>query len=126
MRQEDCEHTGAEMPKMPKTIHRVRERSKMTGFKITGNKGFHITFANGVTVSVQFGVGNYCDNHSAFGLLGHELEKQVIGSSNAEIAIWGKDGNWLTKEFRDMGDDVLGYLTPTEVLDALLWAKERT
>lgn len=33
------------------------------GFKITGVKGFHITFENGWTVSVQFGGGNYSDNY---------------------------------------------------------------
>ena len=27
-------------------------------------KGFHMTFANGKTISVQFGRGNYCDNDS--------------------------------------------------------------
>jgi hypothetical protein len=31
-------------------------------FKITHKKGFHITFENDYTVSVQFGPGNYCDN----------------------------------------------------------------
>ena len=32
-------------------------------FKITEGKGFHITFANGYTVSVQFGPDNYCDHY---------------------------------------------------------------
>lgn len=32
-------------------------------FKITGSKGFHITFKNDVTVSVQFGWGNYCNTY---------------------------------------------------------------
>ena len=26
-------------------------------------KGFQITFENGLTASVQWGAGNYCDNH---------------------------------------------------------------
>ena len=31
-------------------------------FAITRGKGFHLTFANGWTVSVQWGNGNYCSN----------------------------------------------------------------
>lgn len=30
-------------------------------FKITDGRGFHMTFANGCTISVQFGPGNYTD-----------------------------------------------------------------
>ena len=33
-------------------------------FRITDNKGFHLTFKNGVTISVQFGIGNYGDNYN--------------------------------------------------------------
>lgn len=29
----------------------------------TRNKGFRMTFDNGFNVSVQWGAGNYCDNH---------------------------------------------------------------
>lgn len=32
-------------------------------FKITGNRGFHIMFPNGIILSTQFGYGNYCDNY---------------------------------------------------------------
>ncbi len=32
------------------------------GFYITGGKGFHISFPNGYTMSVQFGPGDYCEN----------------------------------------------------------------
>jgi len=35
----------------------------MTNFRITYGKGFGITFLNGWTISVQFGVGNYADNY---------------------------------------------------------------
>ena len=34
-------------------------------FKITECKGFQMTFANGWTVSVQWGIGNLCPNYSA-------------------------------------------------------------
>ena len=88
-------------------------------FKITHGKGFHMTFENGVTVSVQFGAGNYCDNHDADFPL--DIPKSTV-SSNAEIAIWDKSNKWITTEFMDKGDDVLGWLTPEEVLKALNWA----
>lgn len=29
-------------------------------------RGFHITFENGWTISVQWGAGTYSDNHDAF------------------------------------------------------------
>jgi hypothetical protein len=35
----------------------------MKKFNSTSNKGFNMTFANGITASVQWGAGNYCDNH---------------------------------------------------------------
>ena len=34
----------------------------MSKFGTMKNKGFHITFNNGLTISVQFGAGNYCSN----------------------------------------------------------------
>lgn len=35
----------------------------MKKFNSTSNKGFNMTFANGITASVQWGTGNYCDNY---------------------------------------------------------------
>ena len=35
---------------------------KKEGFKISNGTGFHITFANGITVSVQFGYATYSGN----------------------------------------------------------------
>ena len=35
----------------------------MGKFVSTMRKGFRITFDNGLTASVQWGAGNYCDNH---------------------------------------------------------------
>lgn len=67
-------------------------------FHITANKGFHITFANGNTVSVQFGRGNYCDNST---------NDDPIPCPNAEVWAWDKDKNPLC--------DVQGWQTPEEV-----------
>jgi hypothetical protein len=95
-----------------------------TSFKITGGKGFHITFKNGVTVSVQFGGGNYCDyyddeiSREAFKKQGSE------GSYEAEIAIFNK-GGFITQEFegKDNGG-VMGWVDVDKVLEALNWANK--
>ena len=86
-------------------------------FKITGNKGFHITFKNGITVSVQFGGANYCANDVSI-----SDTPENIQSPDAEVALWNKTGSWITKDFKDEGDDVLGYQTAEDVLVALNWA----
>jgi len=41
------------------------------------------------------------------------------------VAIFNS-GGWLTREFKpDIDDDVLGYQTPLQVLEALNWAAQR-
>lgn len=84
-------------------------------FKTTANKGFHMTFDNGVTISVQFGYGNYCDNRDLITL----SDFIDTSSSNAEIMIWNDD-KVITNEL--FGDDVQGYLSANEVLKAMIWA----
>lgn len=88
------------------------------GFRITGKKGFHITFANGYTVSVQFGPGNYCDNYGR--RIGHD---DAIcgeeGSTTAECAVWAADGN-LIPHFDD--ESVSNRSSPADVLALLNWA----
>jgi len=85
-----------------------------------GNKGFHYTFENGITVSVQFGAGNYCDNHS--NNFSDENDKEHIECPNAEVAMWNETG-WITSEYEDNSDEVLPSKTPKEVLDILNWAE---
>lgn len=87
-------------------------------FQSTMNKGFHMTFANGNTISVQFGYGNYCNNRNAdFNTL---LNKEDVKSETAEIAIWDKSGIWTTKDyFPDQCDDVVGYLSADQVLELM-------
>jgi hypothetical protein len=78
---------------------------------ITDGKGFQLKFANGWTVSVQFGPMNYCDNKSRS--LYSELANARAGKgcSNAEIAAWDADGNWL-----NFGHDtVKGWVSADEV-----------
>ena len=91
------------------------------------NKGFHITFKNGVTVSVQFGIGNYCQHHNSDIKIGVEKEFRKWESKNAEVAIWNKNGEWITKKcpYLDVAeyDDVAGYVSTDEIIDVLTWAK---
>ena len=88
-------------------------------FKITGRKGFHITFENGYTVSVQFGPGNYCNNYDR--QIGRDDEAcGRDGSTTAECAVWGPDSKMI--KYGDWGDTVSNRSTPAEVLELLNWA----
>ena len=59
-------------------------------FRISDGKGFQMLFANGWTISVQFGKMNYCQNR-------HSTESNVKlgekGSNTAEVLIWNNLGN---------------------------------
>lgn len=94
-------------------------KAQKEGFRITSGKGFHITFANGFTVSVQFGGGNYCDNYD------DEIGSETYpasgekGSSNAECAVWGPDGGMIN---RWDGDSVSNRSSVADVLELLNWA----
>jgi hypothetical protein len=75
--------------------------------------GFQMTFDNGLTISVMFRGGNYCE---------YKMERPTIAMANletdgihssedAEIAIWDEAGTWLYFG----GDTVQGYVTTNEV-----------
>ena len=83
-------------------------------FKITQGKGFHITFANGWTVSAQWGIGNYTsdrgmgiptdENQRAQGEEGRELVeiaawKIAEGDENTDLN-WGNDTvvGWVSSD----------------------------
>ena len=89
-------------------------------FKNTQGKGFQMTFANGNTISVQWGYGNYCENRDGemtYNMKGRDIMTESI---DAEVATWDKDGNWNLKTFiTDNGDDVKGWLTADEVLELM-------
>ena len=84
-------------------------------FEISNNKGFHITYKNGYTVSVQFGGGNYCTNRD---LPIEDYGKSVPPSDTAETALMTKDG---FVEYQ--GEDVQGYMSPSEVLKLMVHAE---
>jgi len=96
-----------------------------SGFKITDHKGFHITFKNGITVSTQFGPGNYCENREMS--YSKPKESMTLKSRNAEIAIFDSDGTWFTRFcpfIKNGDDDVDGWVTPEKLLDVLRWSEE--
>ena len=81
------------------------------GFVATGNKGFHLKFENGWTISVQWGPGNYCLRRMAKPLNAPMLTDESWESTTAEVAIWH------TASDRDYLSDPEGWLTPTEVAE---------
>jgi hypothetical protein len=83
-------------------------RTRPPGFAICEQKGFHVTFENGWTVSVQFGGGNYSDNYD------HRIGPgPVPHSATAEVAAWPNGGEMIRL---DCGDTVAGWQTPAQVL----------
>lgn len=72
-----------------------------------------MTFANGCTVSVQFGYHNYCSSNQTFPK--HEPETGVA-SPDAEVGAWDSEGAWIQPEGFELGsDNVIGHLSPDEV-----------
>lgn len=71
-------------------------------FAITAQKGFHMTFANGNTISVQWGKGNYCNNYN----LESKWGDPVPASSNAEVLAWNAEGKNIALEETDYPDVV--------------------
>lgn len=64
----------------------------MSMFRSTENRGFQMTFANGYTISCQFGAGNYCDNYARKFASDYrfqeELCKPIHSCANCEVAIF--------------------------------------
>jgi len=90
----------------------------MSGFT-KGPMGFHIDLENGWTVSVQFGIGNYCSNRSNIGNPFKDIP-EFIECPNAEIAAWATDTRGIGTTdwylFED-GEQVKGWQNPTKVID---------
>lgn len=90
-------------------------------FRITGHKGFQMKFANGCTVSVQFGPGNYCEHHLNMNFDAPRRADGAWESEQAEVAAFDTQGRW-----HDFGnDEVRGHLTADEVMDFMREIQER-
>ena len=93
-------------------------------FRIVAGKGFALDLPNGVTVSVQWGPGNYCDsdcrNADVFAPAAAAVGGDAWGSDTAECAAYvtGSDLSWVyVPGYTGDGDDVCGYLNVSQVLD---------
>jgi len=106
-------------------------RPSKKNFAITDGKGFHMTFANGYTISVQWGRGNYCDNYDMLGSsslslvdFGYEqMEAGKTGSNTAECAVLNPEGDLIElPTWAARNDQVTNRSTPEEVLKLMKWA----
>ena len=80
-------------------------------FTSNQNKGFTMTFQNGLTISVQFGTMNYCSRKSIHASYRSEMHQDTVQSRTAEIAIWDETDTWF-----DFGyDTVEGHCDTNEV-----------
>ncbi len=88
----------------------------MEGFKVTGKGGFHITFGNGVTVSVQFHPGTHTGNYDE--ITTSNEDRRYWASKTAEVMAWDANHETITKDLTDDEDDdpVADYQTPDQVL----------
>ena len=89
-------------------------------FRVTGGKGFQITFPNGYTISVQFGPGNYGQHYDR--RIGHdELRCGEEGSDTAETAIIDPAGNLIHDpvDTDEYVGSVQGYQTIEQVWDRM-------
>ena len=91
----------------------------MSRFSNNRGSGFHLTFDNNWTVSVQFSGGHYCDNRNQ---KWNFAQKQAakgdsISSSDAEIAVWNNSPSmemvWLEN------DNVRGWTSANEVAQVI-------
>ena len=109
--------------------------NQQPGFNITNGRGFCVTLSNGVSVSVQFGRMNYCNNYDLSDermMLRQNSVVQYLSQNtceNAEVALWNSEDAWITKECwkqvfdRDLYDDVVGCVKPDDVVLVLQWAQ---
>lgn len=91
------------------------------GFQITRGKGFHITFENGWTISVQFGPGNYIQDRD---VLGWGMDADAVagakGSVDAETAVLNPKGEFVKPPWASE-DQVQGWQRPADVLRLMNW-----
>ena len=88
------------------------------------NKGFSMTFENGLRISVQFGCGNYCANQDLHKSMLDHMQHTRTESPNAEIAIWDtiafedEDGTLsINREFNFGNDTVQGWVSTNDVAE---------
>ena len=87
---------------------------KKSQFTSNSNKGFTLDFQKGLTISVQWGEGNYCSRRNTLATLNSDLDKNTpnVSCVNAEIAIWNIEGEY----FKFKGErNTLGFCNTDDV-----------
>ncbi len=109
--QSKLNHTPATHEHLPRgNGAAIAKGMTMATMRINDGKGFGLTFDNGITISVQIGGGNYCDNYGEpIGRFSRPENYELPASKTAEIAAWDETGNWLT-----LGDDEIRGYVPVE------------
>ena len=89
----------------------------MSKFISTQNKGFNMTFENGISISVQWGVGNYCSrkNDGEFDL---PMKDDCWEATSAEIMISSGSSNGILAAL-GTGDMVAGWLSADQVAECI-------
>lgn len=88
-------------------------------FESCMNKGVRFSFSNGLMLSVQWGVQNYCARGHD-GEVGREIHQPIWASETAEVAVFNYEGKFVTREFLDVAEnEVAGHLTANEVADLM-------
>jgi len=82
---------------------------------ITEGKGFTLKFDNNLTISVQFGQGNYCSQKN-------NAIRHLHQSKDAEIAIWDEFDKWFSFGY----DNVKGHVLADEVANWIIATKQAT
>jgi hypothetical protein len=90
----------------------VVEVREMSNFKSI-HGGFQMTFSNGLTISVMFRGGNYCEHRNEdYDFAKRKMEEEGRHNSpDAEIAIWDESNKWLRFDY----DSVKGWVSADEV-----------
>ena len=92
-------------------------------FVSTHNKGFQMTFENGFRISVQWGIGNYCQRKED-SEYGKSMKTEFWESLSAEIAVFGKDREFIT--ITNHPDVVAGWLTTDKVAKCITIVQSST
>ena len=93
----------------------------MSRFSNSEGRGFHLTFDNGWTISVQFSGGHYCDNKEKHWSWARDraMDNMPVHSSNAEIAVWSNSGPHNGGLVYLENDNVRGWTTADEVAQVI-------
>ena len=85
----------------------------MSTFVATQNKGFGMTFDNGLTISVQWGTENYCEKKHTTIHPTNPMKHKIWDSLSAEIAVF--DNEEMINISSDGVDAVIGWLGTHDV-----------